>query len=102
MTDKVDEDLDSKLSSFVINQHLKNHPYVEENCSKEIKILPEEIKTSVFKHPQEFLKEYIKYARTTFEPELTTKASKIINDFYLRVRKDSEHMGGLIIVARHL
>ena len=65
-------------------------------------MLPEETKTSVFKHSQEFLKQYIKYARSTFHPILTVKASKIISDFYQRVRKESEHMGGLTIVARHL
>lgn len=61
--DEVQEQIDRDLSTFVINSHIKNHPYVQKYKIdvKEEKLEDEQDTRPFVDH--EFLKEYIKYAR---------------------------------------
>lgn len=68
--DEVNEEIDYHLSTFVINLHARNHPYLQQY--KEIPhqdLLPEAVNTQP---PVDaaFLREYIKYAREKCRPEL--------------------------------
>ena len=90
MKDKVKEDLDYKLSSFVINQHLANHPYTDKFIQDNREELEVDKNKAVFKKSQEFIKQYIKYARKNINPVFSNKTSQIINDFYLKIRMYSQ------------
>lgn len=51
---------------------------------------------------QDLVKQYIKYARETFKPTITTKTSEIIKQVYMRLREFSITAGGINKVVRHL
>lgn len=62
--DEVNEDIDYKLSTFVINSHMKNHPYAQkyELTTLEQNKLSDEVPTLPYIEI-ELLRQYIKYAR---------------------------------------
>ena len=59
--DKPDSELDYNLSSFVINSHMSNHPYLKD-FSLELDMLTGREKVREVMD-QEFLKQYIRYAK---------------------------------------
>jgi len=83
--DESNSDLDYHLSTFVINSHIKNHPYHEKY------VIPENYLTESFPKNKElspdFLSRYIKYAREKIRPELTEKNREMIRQFYVQLRE---------------
>jgi DNA replication licensing factor MCM2 len=61
--DKPNEEVDGRLANFVINQHLTNHPYLNIFDFPDLIQPPEDKNSAVFKKSQDFIKQYIKYAR---------------------------------------
>jgi hypothetical protein len=98
--DEVNEEIDSNLSTFVINSHIKNHPYKEQFSLRD-DLLPETVNTDP---PIEssLLKEYIRYAREKCHPELTDKHVNIIKQFYVKLREESKTSGGMNVAVRHI
>lgn len=63
--DRVDFNLDSKLASFVINSHIKNHPSNKEKSEQELEsnLIPIIQDQSIKPLDQTILRKYIMYAR---------------------------------------
>ena len=72
--DKANDEVDGKLASFVINQHIKSHPYME-IYEKPLEQLEEDKIHTIFENNADFIKEYIKYARLKIKPTINPKAS---------------------------
>ena len=52
--------------------------------------------------PQSMLKKYLLFAKQNIKPKLTKKCIESLKNFYLKLRKESKEVSGLIIVPRHL
>jgi DNA replication licensing factor MCM2 len=59
--DEVDEEIDYNLSTFVINSHMKSHPY-KDRYIYETELMPEKVDTKPGVDSK-FLQEYIRYAK---------------------------------------
>lgn len=64
--DEVNEQIDYDLSTFVINSHMKNHPYKQQFVMPE-ELLKERVDTKP-KIDSDFLRQYIRYAREKCKP----------------------------------
>lgn len=96
--DEFDEKIDHDLSTFVINQHMKNHP-----ISNKLMDTPlEERIQNIEKFPHEDVKRYIKYARDHVRPQLTNSNTEMIKQFYLELREEAKNTGGINIAVRHI
>lgn len=51
---------------------------------------------------QDFLKEYIKYAREKYHVSINEKCSQMIKEIYIKLREASMTAGGINITPRHL
>lgn len=101
MKDKPNEEIDANLAVFVINSHMKNHPYNVE-FAQDLELLNSHEKSRELADP-EFLKQYIKYVREKFKnTRINGKCSELIQEFYTRLRKSSAESGGIVITPRHL
>lgn len=68
--DRANEKIDSELSEFVINQHMKNHPYNLKYTSK-TQFLQEISENPDANLSLDYLKQYIRYARERYHPKFT-------------------------------
>lgn len=97
--DQVDEQTDNDLSTFVINQHMRNHPITRKHG-----VISQLLEERPF--PDRFdldeLKRYIKYAREKCTPVLTSANSDMIKEFYIMLREQSMKSGGINIAVRHI
>lgn len=98
--DEANEEIDFNLSSFVINLHIKNHPYKEQYYLPD-QLIPETTETRP-KVDTDFLREYIRYARERCRPELSEKHLGMINQFYVKLREESKISGGMNVAVRHI
>jgi DNA replication licensing factor MCM2 len=98
--DEVNEDIDYDLSTFVINSHIANHPYLDK-----YDIIAEKLEEKADNRPyvnMEKLKNYIKYAREKCQPVLPSKNIEIVEQFYIKLRESSLKHGGMNIAVRHI
>jgi DNA replication licensing factor MCM2 len=98
--DDVDREVDHDLSTFVINQHMKTHP-----IAKKFKVMNELLdvrQDNSVRYDLMTLKNYIKYARDTCQPQLTNANTEIIKQFYMQLRAESVGTGGINIAVRHI
>lgn len=72
--DQVDEEKDRKLAQHIMDSHRE-----KEETEEEIPDISHEM-----------FKKYIAYARKNCEPKLTDQAEKILNDYYIELRKESD------------
>lgn len=129
--DEIDEDVDSNLSTFVINSHIMSHKQYDKDKDKISQLeysekylgnnyLNEKVVQNVEKHnqnnkihqliihegkeavSQETLKKYIMYSRQYCQPKLSDFNKTIISKFYSELRHESENVGGIPIATRHL
>ena len=99
--DEIDPQIDEALSTFVINEHMMSHPYVQQYEMKDLFTLPQPQKSE----PPvsiEFLTQYIRYARERCKPEITERHTDMVREFYRRLREASLETGGIKIAPRHL
>ncbi len=89
LVDTVEPERDREIAQFILGMH-------------QTQKTPVEAKTPPI--PKDFLKKYIGYAnRYAEQPQLTTEASKIIENFYVELRKQAEGGAGPVpITARQL
>jgi DNA replication licensing factor MCM2 len=68
--DRANEKIDSELSEFVINQHMKNHPYnLKYKSSSQF---PQEVSEDPDANfSLDYIKQYIRYAREKYHPKFT-------------------------------
>lgn len=97
--DEVNEEIDRNLSAFVINLHIKNHPYKEQYYINDDTIPEIDNKP---KMDSDLLREYIRYAREKCRPELSEKHLGLINNFYVKLREESKISGGMNVAVRHI
>lgn len=98
--DEANEEIDYNLSTFVINLHIKSHPYKEQYALAD-HLIPETADTRPKVDP-EFLREYIRYARERCKPELSDKYLGMVNQFYVKLREESKVSGGMNVAVRHI
>lgn len=83
--DDIDQEIDYKLSTFVINSHIKNHPYAQKYKIDKLPSLEgEESVLPFIDHSK--LKQYIKFAREKCHPQLADKNLDIIRNFFSELR----------------
>jgi len=114
--DTVDEKIDEKLATFVVQSHFNSHPkqaafrkiQEQEAACREL-FAPkeenekddEEYLTNRDPLPQEMFKKYLMTAKR-LRPNLSHINKERLTKFYSELRKHSEEGSGLTITARHL
>uniref|UniRef100_A0A8C3W8J7 DNA helicase MCM8 n=1 Tax=Catagonus wagneri TaxID=51154 RepID=A0A8C3W8J7_9CETA len=71
----------------------------ERPLSERLKLVPGETIDPI---PHQLLRKYIGYARQYVYPRLSTEAAKILQDFYLELRKQSQRLNSSPITTRQL
>jgi DNA replication licensing factor MCM2 len=113
--DTVDPTVDETLAKFVVDSHMRSHPDAQDIAS-ESNILDDKdgVDTKVadvgmrFSDsgveliPQELLRKYILFAKSTVSPRLANIDNNKITSLYLDLRKESMASGGMPIALRHL
>ena len=61
-----------------------------------------EISHRMLREDTHVIRQFICYARKKYAPKFTEASSKIIKEFYNRLRKQSRERGGINITTRHL
>jgi DNA replicative helicase MCM subunit Mcm2 (Cdc46/Mcm family) len=70
----VNEEIDYKLSTFVINSHIQNHPYTQKYLIEDLPVLVDESREETLPYIEiKVLRQYIKYAREKCHPQLADK-----------------------------
>jgi replicative DNA helicase Mcm len=92
---------EEKRDRFLANRILLSHQEGESRSSAADQVfLPS---TSSAPFPPDLLRKYVAYARRNFRPILSTEALKIIEDYYVKVRKQGEEPDAPVpITARQL
>lgn len=99
--DEVKEEVDYKLATFVINSHIKNHPYVQKYEINDLPLLPDEESTLPYIE-HKVLKQYIKFAREKCHPQLSDKNHQFIKNFFSELREASKNHGGMHVSIRQI
>ena len=126
--DLVDEEADERLSTFVVDSHLRSHPDNDADLELEDKKEISEIvdaddsvtgtshisarqrklnrlrkkEEEISPIPQEFLLKYIHYARTKVYPKLHQMDMDKVSRVYADLRRESISTGSFPITVRHL
>ncbi|MHA2024996.1 MAG: minichromosome maintenance protein MCM [Candidatus Thorarchaeota archaeon] len=87
MVDTVNVEEDRKLAKFILQMHQTERVQDQGTLSP---ISPD------------FLKKYIGYANLNVNPQLTSEAAEVIENFYVDLRKSAEGGGAIPITARQL
>ncbi|KAG4303902.1 hypothetical protein PORY_002691 [Pneumocystis oryctolagi] len=98
--DVVDPEGDERLAKFVIESHLKSHPYY--NSSMKDLVHSEKSKDTIEPIPQDLLRKYIMYAREYVHPKLHQMDQDKISKLYSDMRRESLATGSYPITVRHL
>lgn len=118
LKDEVDFVYDKLLANFIINSHARSHPennYQEETDIPTTKIGTHEPTSTSMPSPQNqsevnvlprlsqaMLKKYLMYAKSNFQPRLTESCRHKLQNFYVKLRAQSQAISGITIVVRHL
>lgn len=79
--DEVKPEIDYRLATFVINSHIKNHPYAQKYEIEDLPLLQDE--ESILPYIEhKTLRQYIKFAREKCHPQLSDKNQDIIRNFF--------------------
>jgi DNA replicative helicase MCM subunit Mcm2 (Cdc46/Mcm family) len=82
---------------------MRSHPYAQGYAETDMeKEEEEDYEQRLLEVSLEFIKQYIRYARTKYHPTFTNKSAETIQKFYEKLRKYSKDGGGINIVPRHL
>jgi DNA replication licensing factor MCM2 len=105
--DTVDPTQDETLAKFVVDSHMRSHPDAQEYAQEQEQSgegeAPMEYSDSgVELIPQELLRKYIMFARSTVSPKLANIDKDKITALYLDLRRESMASGGMPIALRHL
>ncbi|HEV2449889.1 MAG TPA: LAGLIDADG family homing endonuclease [Thermoplasmata archaeon] len=95
--DKPDQKRDRLLASRILQSH-------QEGEARDVSLPPPSgPPTAGAAFPPEFLRKYIAYARRTIRPVLTDAALRVIEDFYVQIRRQGEEPDAPVpITARQL
>jgi len=105
--DRVDPIRDETIANWVVDNHIRAHPYKcleeneEENEEEEAKRKKEE-DTRPEHLDKELLKKYIMYAKSKCHPKLQGIDKNKIKMFYSDLRQKSMDGGGIPIAVRHI
>jgi DNA replication licensing factor MCM2 len=115
LKDEINFAYDKQLANFIINSHARSHP---DNALQEItddptKPTPKEAaerevftmtygESEVPRLSQAMLKKYILFAKSNFRPKLTDACRHKLQNFYVKLRAQSQAISGITIVVRHL
>ncbi len=117
LQDVVDESRDRKLSSFVLNSHIRDHPHVDEDTRQyvnnendsNIGRINSNSNTNggdddddIEPLSQEMLRKYISYSRLNVKPILHNVDSAKIQSLYADMRQQCDATGGVPIAVRHI
>ena len=96
--DIVDPQQDEKLSTFVINSHMKSHPeYDQSSDNAGDTVEPEEGAIR-----QDLLRKYIMYAREKVHPKLQNIDQSKLSNLFAELRRESLSSGSIPITVRHI
>jgi DNA replication licensing factor MCM2 len=119
LKDEVDNSLDERLATFVVDSHIRAHPASRAAAAASAAALAaserqqRDTKDSLYDNsfgnshgdlppiPQELLKKYILEAKT-LKPQLTGIDMDKIAKLYAELRKEAEVSGGVPIAVRHI
>lgn len=110
--DTVDPVQDETLAKFVVDSHMRSHPD-EDAASDAVEgedkpvLRAADVGASLSDSgvelvPQELLRKYIMYARSSVSPKLANMDREKISALYIDLRKESMASGGMPIALRHL
>lgn len=119
LLDKPNEELDNKLSKHVIALHSDKIENIQQKLSSQISfvsrldcsIVGENSLSDRLKFqqgeicdpiPHQLLRKYVAYARRNIKPKLTPDAAKILQQFYLELRKNHQTSDSTPITTRQL
>lgn len=113
--DTVDPTVDETLAKFVVDSHMRSHPDEAAHMADaeaqaidedgEVKNLDVGLRfsdTGVELIPQDMLRKYIMYAKSSVAPKLANIDKDKISQLYVDLRKESMASGGMPIALRHL
>ena len=102
MRDAVDRHTDRTLAAFIMRSHLRALQACDDGDDDEEDLTnASEVYDAAGGLRQAFLRKYVSYART-LEPQLDADLSQRLTKFYTKIRKVSDHFGGIKITPRHL
>lgn len=110
--DTVDPTIDETLAKFVVDSHMRSHPDEHMDVSDADAMNDKDAvaagialrysDSGVELIPQELLRKYIMFAKSTISPTLTNIDNQKITSLYLDLRRESMASGGMPIALRHL
>lgn len=107
--DIVDATQDETLAKFVVDSHCRSHPQVDEENADDLfgeeKAEPAVTELSadgVEVIPQDMLRKYLRFARSSVAPKLTNMDKEKVSSLYIDLRRESMASGGMPIALRHL
>lgn len=114
--DVVDPTQDETLAKFVVDSHIRSHPDEDVNVpstemedddstgtgQRAVDVHQAFSDSGVELIPQDLLRKYIMFARTSVSPKLANIDKDKISSLYLDLRKESMASGGMPIALRHL
>lgn len=114
LKDEVNFAHDKQLANFIINSHARSHPEnslqetptdptkaaKEQEDKEDFTLIYGESETPRMK--QSLLKKYILFAKSNFRPKLTDACRHKLQNFYVKLRNQSQAISGITIVVRHL
>lgn len=113
--DTVDPTVDETLAKFVVDSHMRSHPDEAAHMADaeaqaneeggEVKNVDVGLRfsdTGVELIPQDMLRKYIMYAKSSVSPKLANIDKDKISQLYVDLRKESMASGGMPIALRHL
>ena len=99
--DVVDPVSDERLAKFVVGSHIRSHPDYEESAFDLVSEVQDTLK-SVEPIPQDLLKKYIMFAKSTVKPQINEMDLEKISRLYSDLRRESLSTGSIPITVRHI
>jgi DNA replication licensing factor MCM2 len=116
--DTVDPTIDETLAKFVVDSHMRSHPDEQDlttngddnvaddedgGAKRRARDLGRNYSDSgVELIPQDMLRKYLMFAKSTVSPKLANMDKEKISSLYIDLRKESMASGGMPIALRHL
>jgi replicative DNA helicase Mcm len=104
ITDKIDEATDRALADHILKIHFAGEANQYRMATETTKTFEDEDKVVEEKKPPievDFLRKYIAYAKRHCFPVMTPEAMKLINEYYVSMRRRSEH-GAVAMTPRNI
>lgn len=106
--DIVDATQDETLAKFVVDSHCRSHPQMDDENVEDMfeekseAVVSELSADGVEVIPQNMLRKYLMFARSSVTPKLSNMDMEKVSSLYIDLRRESTSSGGMPIALRHL